>query len=80
MLLPTAVLAVSACPAILARAEKVTAPANSRLDEIRVTAKRRSDPVAGFCRCMGCMPNGRHQTSRCEMGWRCSLIYFFKYW
>jgi osmotically-inducible protein OsmY len=46
MLLPTAVLAVSACPAILARAEKVTAPANSRLDEILVTAKRRSDPVA----------------------------------
>ena len=44
MLLSTAVLAV--CPAILAPAEKVAAPANPRLDEIVVTAKRRSDPVA----------------------------------
>jgi osmotically-inducible protein OsmY len=32
--------------AIAARAEKVNAPGNTRLDEIVVTAKRRSDPVA----------------------------------
>jgi osmotically-inducible protein OsmY len=41
-----AVLAVLAFAAIVARAEKVTAPASTRLDEIVVTAKRRSDPVA----------------------------------
>ena len=46
MLLSTAVLAVLAFAAILAQAEKVTAAANTRLDEIVVTAKRRSDPVA----------------------------------
>jgi osmotically-inducible protein OsmY len=32
--------------AIAARAEKVTAPGNTGLDEIVVTAKRRSDPAA----------------------------------
>jgi osmotically-inducible protein OsmY len=46
LLLFTAVLAVLAFAAVLARAEKVTAPASTRLDEIVVTAKRRSDPVA----------------------------------
>jgi osmotically-inducible protein OsmY len=46
LLVSTAVLAVLACPAILARAEKVTAPANTRLDEIVVTAKKRADLVA----------------------------------
>jgi osmotically-inducible protein OsmY len=45
-LLLSTVLAILAITAILARAEKVTAPANTRLDEIVVTAKRCSDPVA----------------------------------
>jgi len=46
LLLSAAVFAVLACPAFLARADKVTAPANTRLEEILVTAKRRPDPVA----------------------------------
>lgn len=41
-----AALAVLAFAANFARAEKVTAPANTRLDEIVVTAKRRFDPAA----------------------------------
>jgi osmotically-inducible protein OsmY len=45
-LLSTAVLAVLAFSADFARAEKVTTPANTRLDEVVVTAKRRSDPAA----------------------------------
>ena len=46
LLLSTAILAVLAFSANVARAEKVTAPANTRLDEILVTAKRRFDPAA----------------------------------
>jgi osmotically-inducible protein OsmY len=46
LLLSTTVLAALGFAAILARAEKVTASANTRLEEIVVTAKRRSDPVA----------------------------------
>ena len=45
MLLSTTVLAGLGFAAILARAEKVTA-SNTRLEEIVVTAKRRSDPAA----------------------------------
>jgi osmotically-inducible protein OsmY len=45
-LLSAAVFALSACPAFLARADNVIAPANTRLDEIVVTAKKRADPVA----------------------------------
>ena len=46
MPLSAAVLAVMAFAAIAARADKVTAPGNTRLDEIVVTAKKRSDPAA----------------------------------
>jgi osmotically-inducible protein OsmY len=45
-LLSAAVFALLACTAFLARADKVTAPANTRLDAIVVTAKKRSDPAA----------------------------------
>jgi osmotically-inducible protein OsmY len=45
-LLSTAVLAVLAFSANFARAEKVTTSANTRLDEIVVTARKRSDPAA----------------------------------
>ena len=44
-LLSAAVFALLACPAFLARADKVAAPANTRLEEIVVTAKKRPDPV-----------------------------------
>jgi len=44
-LLSAAVFALLACPAFLARADGVTAPANSRLEEIVVTAKKRANPV-----------------------------------
>jgi osmotically-inducible protein OsmY len=46
LLLSTALLAALVFAANWARAQKVAAPANTRLDEIVVTAKRRSDPVA----------------------------------
>jgi osmotically-inducible protein OsmY len=45
-LLSAAVFALLTCPASLARADGVTAPANTRLDAIVVTAKKRSDPAA----------------------------------
>ena len=45
-LLSAAVFALLACAAFLARADGVTAPANTRLDAIVVTAKKRPDPVA----------------------------------
>jgi hypothetical protein len=44
-LLSAAVFALLACPAFLARADQITAPANTRLEEIVVTAKKRPDPV-----------------------------------
>jgi osmotically-inducible protein OsmY len=44
-LLSAMVVALLACPAFLARADGVAAPANTRLDAIVVTAKKRSDPV-----------------------------------
>jgi osmotically-inducible protein OsmY len=46
LLLSAAAFALLASPAFLARADQAAAPANTRLEEIVVTAKRRPDPVA----------------------------------
>jgi BON domain len=45
-LLSAAVFVLLAYPSFLARADKVAAPTDTRLEEIVVTAKRRADPVA----------------------------------
>jgi hypothetical protein len=46
LLSSTAVFAVLAVPAFLARADNLAAPPSTRLEEIVVTAKKRPDPVA----------------------------------